>query len=206
MADDSRAAVVLGARNLGGAVVDRLLHDGWQVTAVARSDSTLRAARDRGATALRADASDPEELSAVLAAVHEQRGDLDLVVNALRPDLPLGEGAFGGGPITDADLATFRTWAFAVAEQTFVFLSRSGAALRRAGGGTLVQVTGGSSLRASAGRGPWSAGASATRALTQAAAEELRDDGVHVALLVIDGPIGAGRAATPDEPGADPPA
>ena len=35
----------------------------------------------------------------------------------------------------------------------------------------------------------WSAGSQATRALTQAAAQELRDQGVHVALLVVDATI-----------------
>jgi len=39
------------------------------------------------------------------------------------------------------------------------------------------------------GRGPWAAGAFATRALTQAAAVELRDDGIHAALLVVDATI-----------------
>jgi NAD(P)-dependent dehydrogenase (short-subunit alcohol dehydrogenase family) len=36
------------------------------------------------------------------------------------------------------------------------------------------------------GRGLWAAGAFATRALVQAAAQELRASGIHVALLAID--------------------
>ncbi|GDY29632.1 SDR family NAD(P)-dependent oxidoreductase [Gandjariella thermophila] len=194
-AREARSAVVLGARNLGGAVVGRLVQEGWQVTAVARSDDTLRATRALGATAVRADASDPAELAEVLAAARARQGGLHLVVNAARPDRPAGDVPFGGGPIAGADLATFRAWAVVAAEQAFVFLAQAGAALRGAGGGTLVQVTGGSSRRATAGRGPWSAGAFATRALTHAAAEELREFGVHVALLVVDGTIGAPDAA-----------
>jgi NAD(P)-dependent dehydrogenase (short-subunit alcohol dehydrogenase family) len=77
-----------------------------------------------------------------------------------------------------------------VAEQTFTFLHAGAAALRAApGGGTLVQLTGGSSLRAAAGRGSWAAGAFATRALTHAAALELAPEGIHVALLIVDGTI-----------------
>jgi NAD(P)-dependent dehydrogenase (short-subunit alcohol dehydrogenase family) len=140
---------------------------------------------------VRADVADPAQLAAMLAAARDRQGGLDLVVNAARPDRPPADVPFGGGPIVEADLATFRTWAVAVAEQAFVFLAQAGAALRGTGGGTLVQVTGGSSLRAAAGRGPWSAGAFATRALTHAAAQELRAAGVHVALLVVDGAIGA---------------
>ena len=39
------------------------------------------------------------------------------------------------------------------------------------------------------GRGLWAAGAAATRALVHAAAQELRGDGVHVALLIVDATI-----------------
>ena len=67
---------------------------------------------------------------------------------------------------------------------------RSGAAaLKQTGGGALVQITGGSSRRAMPGRGLWAAGAFATRALVQAAAQELRAEGIHVALLAVDATI-----------------
>jgi hypothetical protein len=56
------------------------------------------------------------------------------------------------GPLADADLAGFRGWTVAVAEQAFVFLSAGSAALRESGGGALVQITGGSSRRAARGR------------------------------------------------------
>ncbi|MGC9665081.1 SDR family oxidoreductase [Planosporangium sp. 12N6] len=187
MSDAARSAVVLGARNTGGAITDRLLADGWRVTAVARSEETVRAVRDRGARAVRADAADPDELHEVLADARAEQGGLDLVVNATAPRIP--PGPFGGGPVADADLAAFRAWAVPVAEQTFTFLHTGTAALRP-GGGTLVQLTGGSSLRARAGSGLWAAGAFATRALVHAAANELREDGIHVALVVIDGTIG----------------
>jgi NAD(P)-dependent dehydrogenase (short-subunit alcohol dehydrogenase family) len=182
-----RSAVVLGARRTGGAVVDRLLADGWRVTAVARSPETLQAVRDRGARAVGADASDPAELCALLDAAGTAQGGLDLVVNALAGRIP--DGPFGGGPVADADLATFRSWGVAVAEQAFTFLHAGAVALRATGGGTLIQLTGGSSLRAAPGRGPWAAGAFATRALVHAAANELAPEGIHVALLVVDGTV-----------------
>ena len=62
-------------------------------------------------------------------------------------------------------------------------------------GGTYIQVTGGSARRAMPGRGLWSAGAQATRALVHAAAQELRAEGVHVALLVVDGTIESPKTA-----------
>jgi NAD(P)-dependent dehydrogenase (short-subunit alcohol dehydrogenase family) len=185
------AAVILGARNLGGAITDHLLSEGWQAAAVARSDDTLERVRSRGALALRADAADPSELGKALQEAREAFGGLDLVVNAVsaaRP--PATTTAFGGGPLADATIDDFRGWTAAVAEQAFVFLSEGARALRAAGaGGALVQVTGGSARRAMPGRGLWSAGAQATRALVQAAAQELRGEGIHAALLIVDATI-----------------
>ena len=60
-------AVVLGARNLGGALLDQLLGSGWSAAAVARSEDTLAAVRERGALAIEADAADPASLAAALA-------------------------------------------------------------------------------------------------------------------------------------------
>ena len=53
----------------------------------------------------------------------------------------------------------------------------------------MVQVTGGSARRAMPGRGLWAAGSFGVRALTNAAALELREHGIHVALLVVDAGI-----------------
>jgi NADP-dependent 3-hydroxy acid dehydrogenase YdfG len=90
----------------------------------------------------------------------------------------------------------WRGWGGAVAEQGFVFLSEGARVLREQGrGGTLVQVTGGSARRAMPGRGLWSAGAQAVRALVHAAAQELREDGIHVALLIVDATIASPKTA-----------
>jgi NADP-dependent 3-hydroxy acid dehydrogenase YdfG len=108
---------------------------------------------------------------------------------------PTKAGPFGGGPLADADLDAFRGWTVAVAEQAFVFLSVGAAALREGQGGALVQITGGSSRRAIPERGLWAAGAFATRALVQAAAQELRQQGIHAALLVVDATIESPKTA-----------
>src|SRR4051794_12400772 len=105
------AALVLGARNLGGAIVEHLLAEGWAAGAVARSDDSLERARERGALALRADAAHPGELATALQQAREELGGLDLVVNAVsaaRP--PAGGGPFGGGPLADATVEGFRGW------------------------------------------------------------------------------------------------
>jgi NAD(P)-dependent dehydrogenase (short-subunit alcohol dehydrogenase family) len=190
--NDSKAgvAVILGARNLGGAMAEHLGSEGWRVAAVARSEDTLAKVRDAGMLAIDADASDPEALDAALAQARGELGPPTLVVNAVSASRPPRQGGpFGGGPIADAGVDDFRGWAAAVAEQAFVFLSSGIRALRESGGGTLIQVTGGSSRRAMPGRGLWSAGASGVRALTHAAAQEVRQEGIHVALLIVDATI-----------------
>jgi NAD(P)-dependent dehydrogenase (short-subunit alcohol dehydrogenase family) len=184
-------AVVLGARNLGGAIAAHLHEAGWSVTAVARSDESLAAARTLGIRGVNADATDPGALAAVLG----ETGDLRLVVNAVSAARPTG-GPWGGGPLADAAPDAFEAWTGAVSRQAFTFLSAGASALRAGGrGGTLIQVTGGSARRAMPGRGLWAAGAAATRALTHAAAQELRGEGIHVALLIVDATIASPKTA-----------
>jgi 3-oxoacyl-[acyl-carrier protein] reductase len=207
---DGRVAVALGARNLGGAVVDHLQANGWSCAAIALSDETATATRERGALGMAADASDPDALAGALAQVRDELGPPSLIVNAVSASRPPDDGrGFGGGPVGEATMDGFRGWAVAVAEQAFVFLSTGIRALRESGaGGTLIQVTGGSARRAMPGRGLWSAGAQATRALVHAAAQEVRAEGIHVALLVVDATIESPKTAaftrdTPREALAD---
>jgi NADP-dependent 3-hydroxy acid dehydrogenase YdfG len=185
----SKTVVVLGARNLGGAIIDHFLELGWSAAGVARSEETLARVQDRGALAVSADASDAASLRGALTRAREEYGSLDAVVNAVSAFRAPSGGAFGGGEVAAADLEAFRGWTVAVAEQAFVFLSAGAAALQESGGGALVQITGGSSRRAFPGRGLWAAGAFATRALVQAAAQELRTQNIHVALLAVDATI-----------------
>jgi NAD(P)-dependent dehydrogenase (short-subunit alcohol dehydrogenase family) len=99
-------------------------------------------------------------------------------------------GPFGGGPIAEASVDGFDSWAAAPARAAFSFLSASARfAVAQGRPSTLVQVTGGSSRRALPGRGLWAAGAFGVRAITNAAALELRPRGIQVALLIVDAGI-----------------
>src|SRR3954447_22628230 len=192
------SVLVLGARNLGGAILDHLLSSGWSGVAVARSEETLERVRAHGALGLEADAADPQALRDAIARARSELGGVDLLVNAVSAARPPSGGSrgFGGGPVADATIEDWRGWGGAVAEQGFVFLSEGARMLREQGrGGTLVQVTGGSARRAIAGRGLWSAGAQALRALVQAGAQELREEGIHVALLIVNATIASPKTA-----------
>jgi NAD(P)-dependent dehydrogenase (short-subunit alcohol dehydrogenase family) len=188
--------LVLGARNLGGAIAEHFAARDWNVAAVARSDETLAQLGDRvpGALALQADASSVDQLADACAATRAKFGAVDLIVNAVSPGMR-SQGQFGGGPLIDSTPDDFEHYATQVVRQSYAFLSAGARALREEGGGTLIQITGGSSRRALPGKGPWAAGAFGSRALTQAAALELRDVGIHAALLIVDATIRSPKTA-----------
>ena len=61
MQGKQRSAVVFGARNLGRAVIELLVSDGWAVTGAARSRSTLDGVSAAGAKVQNAVAPSPEK-------------------------------------------------------------------------------------------------------------------------------------------------
>jgi NAD(P)-dependent dehydrogenase (short-subunit alcohol dehydrogenase family) len=205
-----RSALVFGARNLGKAVIELLVGDGWSVCGVARSEQTLQGITAAGALALRADITDQASVRDAVVQTVAAHGRVDLVVNAASAYGGTRSGPFGGGPIAEASADAFDSWAAAPARSAFAFLSGAGGYLvEHDARATLIQVTGGSSRRAMPGRGLWAAGAFGVRAITQAAAQELRPRGIHIALLIIDAGIeplsGASRPGASRDALADPP-
>jgi NAD(P)-dependent dehydrogenase (short-subunit alcohol dehydrogenase family) len=196
-------ALVIGARNLGFSVIERLLADGWAVAGGARSEQTLERVRSTGADALEIDVTDQGSVAGALRHVADRHGRVDLVVNAASPYGGSRSGPFGGGPLAEAAPSGFEDWSAMPVRGAFAFLSASARFLTGQGGeATVVQVTGGSARRAMPGRGLWAAGAFGVRALTQAAALELRAQGIHVALLIVDATID--RSGGDDAGTADP--
>ena len=190
MQAEQRSAVVFGARNLGRAVIELLVSDGWAVAGAARSQSTLDGVSAAGALALEADVRDPASVYGVLEQAAAAHGGVDLVVNAASAYGGDRSGPFGGGPIAEAAPDAFDSWAAAPARSAFSFLSAGGRfAVAQGRPATLVQVTGGSARRAMPGRGLWAAGSFGVRAITNAAALELRPQGIQVALLIVDAGI-----------------
>lgn len=196
-------ALVIGARNLGFSVIQRLLADGWTVAGGARSPETLEKVRSAGADALEIDVTDQATVLAALGEVAGKHGRVDLVVNAASPYGGSRSGPFGGGPLAEAQPSGFEDWSAMPVKGAFAFLSASARFLLEQGGeATVVQVTGGSARRGMPGRGLWAAGAFGVRALTQAAAAELREHRIHVALLIVDATID--RTGGDDAGSADP--
>ena len=196
-------ALVIGARNLGFAVIQRLVADGWSVAGAARSRVCCERVRSTGADALAVDVTDQASVAGALRQVADRHGRVDLVVNAASPYGGSRSGPFGGGPLAEAAPSGVEDWSVGPVRGAFAFLSASARFLTEQGGSaTVVQVTGGSARRGMPGRGLWAAGAFGVRALTQAAALELRASGIHVALLVVDATID--RSGGDDLASADP--
>jgi NAD(P)-dependent dehydrogenase (short-subunit alcohol dehydrogenase family) len=173
--------LVFGARNLGRVLARELAADGWRVAAVARSEATVENLRDEvpDAVGLIGDASRAEDVERIFADV----GEVDLVVNAITTTPSFG------GPIHEAPPDALDPYVGTLLPGIFNVLRVAGRVLAGQGRGTIVQVTGGSARRGNPGRGPWAAAAFATRALVQSQAAELREQGVHVALLIVDAVI-----------------
>ena len=171
--------LVFGARNLGRVIAEHLMERGWTATGVARTQDTVDAFPGNGIVA------DATQLDDMRRAVAEA-GDFDLAVNAVSP-----KGRFGGGDLITTDDDAMLPYTEQVLPEVFGFYRTCGGKLAERGSGTIVQVTGGSARRALPGRAPWGAGAAGVRALSQAAANELKPKGVHAALLVCDGSFGA---------------
>jgi NAD(P)-dependent dehydrogenase (short-subunit alcohol dehydrogenase family) len=173
--------LVFGARNLGRVLARELAADGWRVAAVARTEATIRNLHDEvpDAVGLIGDAADARDVERVFADV----GDVDLVVNAITTNPSFG------GPVHEAPPEALDGYVGALLPGIFNVLRIGGRILAGRGHGTLIQVTGGSARRGNPGRGPWAAAAFATRALVQSEAAELREHGVHVALLIVDAVI-----------------
>jgi NAD(P)-dependent dehydrogenase (short-subunit alcohol dehydrogenase family) len=197
----SGTALILGARNLGRAIASHLAEREWQVAGVALSGETISTFEEAvpGAFGIALDASTPEAVDEAVARTRERfGGSIDLLVNAVAAGPSPSGAPFGGGPLADLSPEDFDHYALKVARQTYAFLSAGVRALRANGegsGGTLIQITGGSTRRAIPGRGAWAAGAFATRALTQSASLELRDEGIHAALLIVDATIKSPKTA-----------
>ena len=173
--------LVFGARNLGRVVATEFATEGWRTAGVARSEETIRMFEDdvSGAVGIIGDAADPDDVERIFRDV----GAVDLVVNAITTSPSFG------GPVHEAPPDALDAYVGTLLPGIFNVLRVGGRVLAERGRGTLIQVTGGSARRGNPGRGPWAAAAFATRALVQSQAAELRETGVHVALLIVDAVI-----------------
>ena len=189
------SALVFGARNLGRAVAHHLSGQGFQVAVAARSQDSLDRVKSElpDALALQTDARDAANVERTFDASVEAFGQIDIVVTAISPSTGGGVRRFGS--VAELAPSAIEAYSQDLVPALFNVLTVASRVLRAQESGTYIQVTGGSSRRGMAGVVPWAAGAFATRGMIQAAASELRDHGVHVALLIVDATIESEKTA-----------
>ena len=167
----SRVAVVTGgARGLGWAIGKRLRDDGWQV--VAADLVPGETGGDTGIAYRQMDVCDRDQVSATLAAVVDEHGGLDLLVN--------NAGITRHRPLVDL---TWEEWSAVVdvnLHGVFNCLQAAGRIMIDRGGGVIVNIASVAAERGAAGRAPYATTKAAIVGLTRSAAVEWAPLGVRV--------------------------
>lgn len=187
MASEKPVAVVVGVGpGLGAALARRFAADGYAVACVARSEEKTRAiANEVGGKGFAADATDPASLKSAFASIRETLGPVNTLL------WNVGSGVFG-----DVDQVGLDALELALgtnAEGLFVAVKDCLPDLRASKGNVIV--TGATaSLRGKPFTTAFAAGKAAQRSLVESLARKLWPEGVHVALIVVDGMVGGGAA------------
>lgn len=195
MSEPVCAVVGVGPGN-GAAFARKFAGAGYRIALLGRTKSTLDAVAKSvpGAGRYRCDVTDTAQVRENLAAVKADMGPVAvLLYNA-------GFGAFGTiDDITeDAFEAAWRTNALGLLAATKAVAGD----MRTAGEGAIIVTGATASLRGGAGFAAFASAKAAQRSLAQSMARHLGSDGIHVALVIVDGVIDLPRTrkAMPDRP------
>jgi 3alpha(or 20beta)-hydroxysteroid dehydrogenase len=171
-----RVAVVTGgARGIGAAVVAALADDGARVVAADVLDTDGKELADRlgeAVTYAHLDVTDPEGWQAVLGEAERTWGPVSVLVN--------NAGVVEFAPIETSSDAVFRRVLDIDLVGAFYGMRAVLPAMRRAGGGVVVNVSSTAGLQGYAGIAGYVAAKWGLRGLTKAAALEFAPDGVRV--------------------------
>jgi NAD(P)-dependent dehydrogenase (short-subunit alcohol dehydrogenase family) len=172
-----RVALVTGAAGVLGRAIAAALSDRGATVAladVADGDDRLRADDTgdalTGASRHAVDVADPASCEALIAAVLESHGALDVLVN--------NAGITGRGPLAGFDVEVWRAILDVNLSGTFWMCRAAHRALRD--GGAIVNVASMLGIRAAVGSGPYSVSKAAVIHLTRALAREWGPDGIRV--------------------------
>jgi NAD(P)-dependent dehydrogenase (short-subunit alcohol dehydrogenase family) len=171
-------AVVSGAnRGIGGETARQLAERGYEVIVTARDEQAARAMADEiGGTALQLDVSDPGSIARAAAAIADDPGSLDVLVN--NAGIGSDFGVAGTEPDFDAIQRALHTNFFGAYRLSIALLPL----LRRSEHPRIVNVSSG--MGAINEMGGWSPGyrvsKAALNAMTRILATELEGDGVKV--------------------------
>lgn len=180
----------------GAALARRFAADGYAVALLSRkaSSSAALAGELPGAKSFLCDVGDAASVSAAFAAIRESMGDVDVVAfNA-------GSGVFGG--LHDVSAEDFEAaWRinalglFLVAKEVVPAMSAKGA-------GAIIVTGATASVKGTARSTAFAQAKGAQRLLCQSLARQFGPEGIHVALILLDGIVDLPRTRErmPDKP------
>lgn len=175
-----RVAVVTGAAGaIGRATALRLARSGYKLVAVdlslASAEETAAAVQEAGgeATPVAADVSNDSDVQAVVRGCEEAYGGLDAWV---------GNAGIGGAiaPLTEYPLDAYEQVMAVNVRGIFLGMRHAIPALRRRGGGAIVNLSSQAGLRGVANLSAYSASKHAVIGLSRGAALEVAGDGIRV--------------------------
>lgn len=183
MSNKNKVALVVGVGpGLGEAAARRLTAEGYTVAVAARTASRLAPlAEELGGLAVSIDATNADTVVSGIDEVEAALGPIHTVV------WNVGSGVFGGLDQIDADalelaLGTNTRGLFALAKRLLP-------AMAERGDGALVITGATASLRGKPFTTAFAAGKAAQRSLAQSFARQYGKQGVHVALIIVDGMV-----------------
>jgi 3-oxoacyl-[acyl-carrier protein] reductase len=172
------AVVTGGARNIGRAIVLRLVRDGASVllhygpgTEADAHETVALAAAGKRVMVVGGDVSEPDLMSHLFEAAHDRFGSVDILVNNAAMTGPRA-------PVSQLSLADFER-IFAVNVRA-VFLGMKAAAARLAEGGRIISIASSTTMYPKPDLGVYAASKSAVKTLTEAFAIEAGQRGITV--------------------------
>jgi len=188
------AVVGSGPKN-GASFARRFSREGYKVALLSRrTELSRRLASELGdARAYACDVTDGGAVEGAFAQVRQELGEVEvLIYNA-------GSGVWGN--LDEIDAAGFEQSWRVNALGLFLAAKQVVEPMRAAGRGSIIAVGATASLRGKPFTTAFAAAKAAQRSLAQSLARQLGPQGIHVALLIIDGGIGdAAELAGSSEP------
>ena len=187
MTPPGKVVLVTGAgRGIGAAICRCLARDGARIVAAARTQDELAALVDElepygtDCLAVATDLSDPASIKALVVAVRNQVGRLDVLVN--------NAGIAWGRKVEETSLDAWRQLMAVNLDAVFLLTRDVLPLLRQSEHGQVINIGSDASIRGIPGMSCYCASKFALRGFSMALREELKGSGIRVN-LVMPGPV-----------------
>ena len=192
MSTSSETALIVGAgRGLSASLARRCHAEGMRVALAARDVDKLRDLKaETGAWTCACDASEPDSVERLFAALQRELGAADLVV--------YNPSARARGPLADLDVDSVREALMVTCYGGFLVGRAAARMMQERGHGTILFTGASASVKGYARSASFAMGKFGLRGLAQSMARELAPKNIHVGHFVIDGAIGASAGDADD--------